>query len=462
MNGIASRRMPLAFLFLFDSSISAADPRVGVLAGHKSPVLSAEFNADGTRVLTVGMDNTARLWDAKAGKELTRFAPAMALIPFETRLAFAKLSPDAKRVLTYTAFGYPDGVTESNGSTKSSAAALCHEKTRFELWDAATGKPIAAWNPDLTNGFMGAQPFNPAFSPDGKTVAITFGTFPDCAVRVHATDDGRELFRLKDHAMPVVDIAFSPDGKTIATASQDETARLWNAEDGKLLHTLKGHIAGVVSVVFSPDGSRLLTLGDGRNHYYDQAKKNESSSGASSGTATMERVFARLWDTATGKELAGMAWSGDDGSKTAKVDLGPLGIRVETKFGSGNKGFVRLARFSPDGKTILTAGAVGNASGNVDQNPAVRDAASGKALRTFKLDNPRDILVAGLSPDGGTVAVAMPNGTLRFWHAASGKEGPALAVHRKPIRSLAFSPDGKVLLTASEDGTAAIHDAPNR
>jgi WD40 repeat protein len=52
---------------------------------------------------------------------------------------------------------------------------------------------------------------------------------------------------------------FSPDGRRVLTASEDDTARLWEADSGKLLATFQGHTGRVYSAVFSPDGRRVLT-----------------------------------------------------------------------------------------------------------------------------------------------------------------------------------------------------------
>ena len=54
-------------------------------------------------------------------------------------------------------------------------------------------------------------------------------------------------------------MAFSPDGRLLATASADETARLWDPATGEYLRTLTGHDDGVVGVAFSPDGRLLAT-----------------------------------------------------------------------------------------------------------------------------------------------------------------------------------------------------------
>ena len=58
---------------------------------------------------------------------------------------------------------------------------------------------------------------------------------------------------------PVNSAVFSPDGSRVVTASEDNTARLWDAKTGAALATLSGHTDTVDSAVFSPDGSRVVT-----------------------------------------------------------------------------------------------------------------------------------------------------------------------------------------------------------
>ncbi len=59
----------------------------------------------------------------------------------------------------------------------------------------------------------------------------------------------------------VLCVAFSPDGHRLATSSEDQTVRLWDAETGQEVLTLHGHTDIVPSVVFSPDGNRLVSAG---------------------------------------------------------------------------------------------------------------------------------------------------------------------------------------------------------
>jgi WD40 repeat protein len=70
------------------------------------------------------------------------------------------------------------------------------------------------------------------------------------------------LSELKGHTDRIWHAKFSPDGQHIVTASDDKTARIWNAANGQLASELKGHTDRVLHAEFSPDGQRILTASD--------------------------------------------------------------------------------------------------------------------------------------------------------------------------------------------------------
>ena len=113
-----------------------------------------------------------------------------------------------------------------------------------------------------------------AFSPDWSRIA---SASYDNTVKLWDAATGRETVTLQGHTDQVGSIAFSPDGTRIASASWDRTVRLWDAATGQETGTLQGHAGPVMHVTFSPDGARIVS------------------------TAVWDRTV-KLWDTTTGQE----------------------------------------------------------------------------------------------------------------------------------------------------------------
>ncbi|NEN88578.1 MAG: hypothetical protein F6K48_06455 [Okeania sp. SIO3H1] len=181
--------------------------------------------------------------------------------------------------------------------------------------------------------------FDVAFSPDGETIATASA---DNTVKLWSRQ-GNLLQTLTSHEDRVFDVAFSPDGETIATASADNTVKLWSRQ-GKLLQTLSDHEDTVRAVAFSPDGETIATA-------------------SSDNTVKLWNQKGKLLQTLSGHQnwVWGVAFSPDGKTiATASADkTGKLwnqqGKLLQTL--TGHQNWVNGIAFSPDGKTIATVSA---------------------------------------------------------------------------------------------------------
>jgi WD40 repeat protein/transcriptional regulator with XRE-family HTH domain/energy-coupling factor transporter ATP-binding protein EcfA2 len=241
-----------------------------------------------------------------------------------------------------------------------------------------------------------AEIWSVAYSPDGTRIATAS---QDKTAKIWDAATGELLLTLSGHSESVNDVIYSPDGTQIATASQDKTAKIWDAASGQLLLTLSGHAESVHAVIYNSDGTRLVTASDDKT--------------------------ARVWDAFTGEELL-------------------------TFSSHGNAVF--NAAFSPDGKRVATSG--------LDENVRIWDAISGNELLTLPFENGDQLRGLAFSPDGTRIAVTstrFPWG--RVWDATTGEVLlSGFSDHRDVLVDIDFSSDGKLMATGSSDTKAKIWD----
>lgn len=219
----------------FDCVLRLFDVKTGKelrqFVGHKEPVWSTAFSADGSRVLSGAgnyentnqlgpRDCTVRLWDARTGKQL------QCMHGHENRVYGVAFL--------------------ANGKQAVSASA---DRT-LRLWDLEKGKELNRLE-GHTNAVHGL-----AVSPVGHRAA-TAGW--DETVRVWDLDEGEQLFCVKGHKGLVMCVAFSPDGRLLASGGYDNTLRLWDARTGKVLGVMTGHTMQLRSITFSADGKSILS-----------------------------------------------------------------------------------------------------------------------------------------------------------------------------------------------------------
>jgi WD40 repeat protein/transcriptional regulator with XRE-family HTH domain len=283
------------------------------------------------------------------------------------------------------------------------------------------------------------------FSPDGKWIGTAS---QDKTARIWDASTGRLLLTLSGHTDSVNGIVFSRDEKRIATSSDDHTAKVWDATTGKELLTLSGHTNVVARIAFSPDGTRLATTS------WDHT--------------------AIVWDAVTGKELFTLS-DGDGTSYEDDIVYSPDGKRIAISGLDKNAGdgFVKVidamtgrellslpdeqatdprgVAFSPDGTRLAVAG------DGVFQ-VKVWDAGTGKVLlatNPFATGYPVDI---AFSPDGKLAAASGEDFKAKVFNPVTGEVVLTLPGHTSGINAVAFSPDGTRLATASWDHTARVWD----
>jgi WD40 repeat protein len=216
-------------------------------------------------------------------------------------------------------------------------------------------------------------------------------------------------------------VALSPDGQMVATGT--EKIRLWRTADGSLLRTLDAG-EDVLSVTFSPDG-QLLASG----HLYGDGRLWRVSDGQL--LRTFDREAIQFAFTPDNRMLAVMGK--DD---TVQLSSLPDEAPVRT-FEAGPRGYFPYMALSPDGQFLAT--------GTADAK--LWRVSDGQLLATISGYRPD---VVAFSPDSQVLAFADKNAVL-LWRMADGTLLRTLTGHKYFVFSAAFSKDGKILVTSSDD-----------
>jgi WD40 repeat protein/formylglycine-generating enzyme required for sulfatase activity len=317
-----------------------------------------------------------------------------------------------------------------------------------------------------------------AFNPDGRYV---LSGSSDNTVKLLDTATGREIRTFAGHSEPINSVVFSPDGGQVLSGSRDDTAKLWDVATGREIRTFAGHTAWVNSVAFSPDGRYILSGSrDSTVRLWDVSTGNEIRTFAGhtdeinsvSFSPDGKRIVSgsddktiRLWDVETTRTIKtfsehsrSLAFSPDgryilSGSSDIKLLDVATGNEIRT-FAGRKWVFVTSVAFSPDGRQVL--------SGFSNSIFCLWDATTGREIRTFSghsCDDDWDLISIAFSPDGKYIASGgAGDKTVKLWDAVSGSEIRTFLRYAGDVHSVAFSPDGRQVLSGSEDGTIKLWD----
>lgn len=305
------------------------------------------------------------------------------------------------------------------------------------------------------------------------------------------------LLHTLKHSTEMYEVAFSPDDRLLAAGGNDAIVRLWSAKDWRLQTVLRGgdYKTGgeLTAIAFAPGNGELAAAGynaldiwnlKAHSHRSLQGsflqsvafspRSNSIATGAGEPEGSAASVSLR--DVRTGRtrwahrfadgqidSVTSVAFSSDGHTLASagtdvylwNADSGKLQGRL------GIKGMdTSSVTFSPKDNTLAVSLTMPNGQGQI----RLYDVQTKKIKHTIVLGK-RQAWQIAFSPDGAIVASAeaMKNGSssrekgqVRMWNAATGRLLQTLVGHTSPVRSVAFSHDGKLLASASEDKTVRI------
>ena len=458
---------------------------------HEDAVRAILFSPDGRHLATGSLDATTKLWDVETGKQFRSFAHPEYRKPVTFPSGHTEIYNEGGiRCIAFS----PDGqFLATGGMNKDRSVKLWDIGLGKELWSITheeSAKSIT-FSPDgmLVATRVGSDLANVLRVEDGTTIVLDLGT--EAWVRgdarkspaQHTSEGGRVGFspngkhlinlganntiRVRDietgasvqtltgtggytktmgfssagnylgiriryenavelwseetiarfpHEMRVMTAELSGDGALLATGGRDNKVRLWDVETEKLHQTLSGHIGPIQGLAFSPDGTLLVSSG---GHNWEELEGDDGITYTFSSRESVVDKTAKVWDVATGENIATFE----------HLDA------------------VRAIAFSPDGSLLATS------AGRTD----IRSTKTWQDIATLSTVNATSL---AFTPDGTRIAVGMSGRqpTVQIWDIATRKPIATFKGHKRGIRSLAFSPDSRLLASGGSDGVIYLWD----
>lgn len=247
----------------------------------------------------------------------------------------------------------------------------------------------------------------------------------------------KHVLTVKGHSFPISSVVWSPDGTRLATASYDQTIRIWAAPQGQPIQTLAWGSGWANNIAWAPDGQTL----------------------AGAGISGL-----KIWDSSSGKVLNhyefemgrqsfnSISWSPDGeyfaaGSKYSGVYLWKSSTKTVRKLAMSPGDSVRNVSWSPDGRVIAYAAG--------DHNIYLWDVDEDKPLNPL-VDVDTRVQYVTWSKGGELLACGCEDATVRIWDYQRGLQTSILEGHTGAVSCLSFSSNGSMLAARGSDGAVGI------
>jgi WD40 repeat protein len=392
---------------------------------------SFAVSADSRTMALATWEGLAQLLDMATGQETRSFA-----VPRGTELI--TLSPDGRTLATWA---ISDGDPSSPGGGNV-----------VSLYDVAGGKLVRRLERKHDQAVVGDIRVRRssdntdikflAFTPDGK--AVVSGSW-DKAACLWDVQTGSVVRLLGGMSRPAHCFALSPDGKALAAAGDDGALRLYDLGTGRELLAIPGTGPRIQALAFAPDGQLLAaacTVQEGQ-HWFSAVNVWE----VPSGRRVSQTPFCPAQAMAFSPDRSTLATCGWEGT----VRLWQPRTGQESRPDGGHRGLVLGLAFAPGGRTLV--------SESDDRTVRWWDLATGK--QTQQGDGSCAGLHAclALSPDGRLLAAMRADeDSITLRDAATGGEIRQLRGHQGLVYAVAFSADGKALVSAERDGPMIVWD----